>query len=136
MSSQTTLYRVTDTYFLSGGINSLAATGASIIFPVLIALGDVATSVGAGGASVVSRALGEANTEKASRTVANALPHENLSPSASYALFSPVLSLALQHLLKRVYQARPSSKLGAWRTTKVAFSWRLRKEKRVPHSSI
>lgn len=78
MSSQTTLallvyaiYSITDTYFLSVGINSLAAAGASIISPVLIALGGVATTVGAGGASVVSRALGEANHEKASRVVAN-----------------------------------------------------------------
>ena len=79
MSSQTTLsllvyaiYSVTDTYFLSVGINSLAAAGASIISPVLLALGGVATTVGVGGASVVSRALGEAKTEKASRAVANA----------------------------------------------------------------
>ncbi len=78
MSSQTTLsllvyaiYSVTDTYFLSVGINSLAAAGASIISPVLIALGGVATTVGAGGASVVSRALGANHPEKASRTVAN-----------------------------------------------------------------
>src|SRR5262245_10911373 len=78
MSSQTTLsllvyaiYSLTDTYFLSVGINSLAAAGASIISPVLIALGAVATTVGAGGASVVSRALGEQNAQKASRTVAN-----------------------------------------------------------------
>jgi putative MATE family efflux protein len=78
MSSQTTLallayaiYSVTDTYFLSVGINSLAAAGSSIISPVLIALGGVATTVGAGGASVVSRALGANNHEKASRTVAN-----------------------------------------------------------------
>jgi Na+-driven multidrug efflux pump len=78
MSSQTTfsllvyaIYSITDTYFLSVGINSLAAAGASIISPVLIALGAVATTVGAGGASVVSRALGEGNEEKASRTVAN-----------------------------------------------------------------
>src|SRR5512135_2777274 len=78
MSSQTTLallvyaiYSITDTYFLSVGINSLAAAGASIISPVLIALGGVATTVGAGGASVVSRALGASNAEKASRTVAN-----------------------------------------------------------------
>src|SRR5512138_383885 len=78
MSSQTTLsllvyaiYSITDTYFLSVGINSLAAAGASIISPVLIGLGAVATTVGAGGASVVSRALGEQDVEKASRTVAN-----------------------------------------------------------------
>ncbi|WP_437957456.1 MATE family efflux transporter [Sorangium sp. So ce119] len=78
MSSQTTLsllayavYSLTDIYFLSVGINSLAAAGASIVSPVLIALGAVATTVGAGGASVVSRALGEQDVEKASRTVAN-----------------------------------------------------------------
>lgn len=78
MSSQTTfallvyaIYTITDTYFLSVGINSLAAAGASIISPVLIGLGGVATTVGVGGASVVSRALGEANSEKASRTIAN-----------------------------------------------------------------
>lgn len=78
MSSQTTLsllvyaiYSVTDTYFLSVGINSLAAAGASITSPVLIALGGVSTTVGAGGASVVSRALGEGKIEKASRTIAN-----------------------------------------------------------------
>ena len=78
MSSQTTfsllmyaIYSVTDTYFLSVGINSLAAAGSSIISPVLIALGGVATTVGAGGASVVSRALGEKNPDRAARAVAN-----------------------------------------------------------------
>ena len=78
MSSQTTfsllvyaIYSLTDTYFLSVGINSLAAAGASIISPVLIALGGVATIVGVGGASLVSRALGQQNVERASRTVAN-----------------------------------------------------------------
>ncbi len=79
-SSQTTfallvyaIYSLTDTYFLSVGINSLAAAGSSIVSPVLIALGAVSTTVGSGGASVVSRALGEDDEEKASRTVANTL---------------------------------------------------------------
>jgi len=78
MSSQTTfsllvyaIYSITDTYFLFVEINSLAAAGASIISPVLIALGGVATIVGVGGASVVSRTLGEENLQRASRTVAN-----------------------------------------------------------------
>ena len=78
MSAQTTfsllvyaIYSITDTYFLSVGVNSLAAAGASIISPVLIALGGVATIVGVGGASVVSRALGGEDVPRASRTVAN-----------------------------------------------------------------
>jgi putative MATE family efflux protein len=78
MSSQTTfsllvyaVYTITDIYFLSVGVNSLAAAGASIISPVLIALGGVATIVGTGGASVVSRALGAQEPARASQTVAN-----------------------------------------------------------------
>src|SRR5256885_16457277 len=81
MSSQTTLsllvyaiYSVTDTYFLSVGINSLAAAGASIISPVLLALGGVATTVGTGGASVVSRALGEGEKGNACRKVPHNFP--------------------------------------------------------------
>ena len=65
------IYSITDIYFLSVGIGPLAAAGALIISPVLIALGGVATTVGAGGASVVSRALGQKNSERASRTIAN-----------------------------------------------------------------
>ncbi|GGJ52476.1 MATE family efflux transporter [Deinococcus roseus] len=77
MSTQTTfallvyaIYTITDVYFLSKGVGPLAAAGASIIAPVLIALGAVSTTVGAGGASVVSRALGAKDTERASRAVA------------------------------------------------------------------
>lgn len=78
MSAQTTfallvyaVYSITDIYFLAVGVNALAAAGASIISPVLTALGGVATIVGVGGASVVSRALGAGDSERASRTVAN-----------------------------------------------------------------
>lgn len=78
MSSQTTfsllvyaIYSITDTYFLSVGVGPLAAAGASIVAPVLIALGGVSTTVGAGGASVVSRALGAGDTARASRAVAS-----------------------------------------------------------------
>ena len=78
MSSQTTIsllvytiYSITNTYMLSIGINGLAAAGAAIIAPVLLALGAVSTTVGAGGASVVSRALGAHQPDRAARVVAN-----------------------------------------------------------------
>lgn len=79
MSSQTILalmvyaiYSITDIFFVSRGVGPLAAAGVSVSSPLLIALGAVSTTVGAGGASIVSRALGAKNEEKASRTVANA----------------------------------------------------------------
>ncbi len=79
MSSQTTLalfvyalYSLTDIFFVSRGVGALAAAGVSVSYPLLIALGAIASTVGAGGASIVSRALGAKNVEKASRTIANA----------------------------------------------------------------
>lgn len=79
MSSQTILalmvyavYSITDIFFVSRGVGPLAAAGVSVSSPLLIALGAVSTTVGAGGASIVSRALGAKKEEKASRTVANA----------------------------------------------------------------
>jgi putative MATE family efflux protein len=79
MSSQTILalmvyaiYSITDIFFVSRGVGPLAAAGVSVSSPLLIALGAVSTTVGAGGASIVSRALGSKNEEKASKTVANA----------------------------------------------------------------
>lgn len=66
------IYSITDIFFVSRGVGSLAAAGVSISSPLLIALGAVSTTVGAGGASIVSRALGAGDEEKAARTVANA----------------------------------------------------------------
>ncbi|HYF62672.1 MAG TPA: MATE family efflux transporter, partial [Herpetosiphonaceae bacterium] len=78
MSAQTTfalllaaVCGVAETAILSRGINALAAAGAAIVGPVLIALSGVTTTLGAGGASVVSRALGARQGEKAGQTVAN-----------------------------------------------------------------
>lgn len=63
---------ITDVFFISRGVGPLAAAGVSVASPLLIALGAISTTVGAGGASLVSRALGAKDVEKASRTVANA----------------------------------------------------------------
>ncbi|HEY1013444.1 MAG TPA: MATE family efflux transporter, partial [Herpetosiphonaceae bacterium] len=62
---------IAETSILARGINALAAAGAAIIAPVMIVLGGVTTTLGAGGASVVSRALGAGQRAKAARTVAN-----------------------------------------------------------------
>jgi putative MATE family efflux protein len=79
MSSQTILalmvyaiYSITDIFFVSRGVGPLAAAGVSVSSPLLIALGAISTTVGAGGASIVSRELGAKNEDKASKVVANA----------------------------------------------------------------
>nr|WP_255449273.1 MATE family efflux transporter [Deinococcus arboris] len=65
-------YLLTDTYILSVGVGPLAAAGAGIIAPVLLLLGAVSTTVGSGGAALVSRALGQRDPVLAARVIASA----------------------------------------------------------------
>ena len=64
---------LTDTYILSVGVGPLAAAGAGIIAPVLLLLGAVSTTVGSGGAALVSRALGQRDPVRAAQVIACAL---------------------------------------------------------------
>lgn len=80
MCTQTTLaillysiYSITDIYFISFGVGEYAAGGVSIAAPILTVLGAVSTTVGAGGASIVSRALGKDDKENAAAVTANAM---------------------------------------------------------------
>lgn len=80
MSTQTTMaillysiYSITDTYFVSRGVGEYAAGGVSIAAPILTMLGAVSTTVGAGGASIVSRLLGKGDRKMAAAVTANAM---------------------------------------------------------------
>ena len=79
MSLQTTLslllysiYALTDTFFLTRGVSAYAAGGVAVISPVMMILGAVSTTTGSGAASIISRALGKGDKEKAAATAANA----------------------------------------------------------------
>ena len=65
------LYNIFDTLFISLGAGINAIGGVSVSFPLFLFLSAVSSTLGSGGASVMSRALGEKNYEKASKTAAN-----------------------------------------------------------------
>lgn len=78
MCIQTTLslllysvYSLTDTFFLSRGVSAYAAGGVALTMPVMMVLAAVSTMAGNGGASIISRALGKGDKEKAAETAAN-----------------------------------------------------------------
>ncbi|MFV0519483.1 MAG: MATE family efflux transporter [Lachnospirales bacterium] len=80
MSTQTTLslflysfYTMTDTFFLAKGVGVYAAGGVSLVAPVTILIGAVSSTLGAGGASIISRALGKNDIEKAGATAGNVM---------------------------------------------------------------
>jgi len=68
-----TLYNVVDTIFIGRYVGSLGIAGLSIAFPVQMLILGVGQMIGVGGASVISRALGANNPQKAKKTLGNAI---------------------------------------------------------------
>jgi Na+-driven multidrug efflux pump len=54
-------------------VNEFAAGGISVASPILSILGAMSTTVGTGGASIVSRMLGKGNKEDAANVTSNAM---------------------------------------------------------------
>jgi putative MATE family efflux protein len=67
------VYTLTDALFVSWGVGSRAMGGVSVVFPFVILQGAIATALGGGAASIVSRKLGEGNLEEAGRTTISAM---------------------------------------------------------------
>lgn len=67
------VYTLTDTLFVSWGVGDHAMGGVSIVFPFTILQGAIATAVGGGAASIVSRKLGAKKKEEAGAVTLNAM---------------------------------------------------------------
>lgn len=65
------LYNITDRIFVGQGVGPLAFGGLTITFPVQILIMGIAQMVGLGASSIVSRALGAKDTERANTAAAN-----------------------------------------------------------------
>jgi putative MATE family efflux protein len=67
------IYALTNAWFVARGVGPVAFAAVNTIAPVLMVIGAVATTVGAGGASLVSRSLGAGDPARAARAAGNAL---------------------------------------------------------------
>lgn len=65
------LYSLADTFFVARSVGAFAAGAVSLAGPLMTTVGAFASMVGAGGASLVSRALGRGDRETAARVTAN-----------------------------------------------------------------
>ncbi|SDD77300.1 putative efflux protein, MATE family [Sanguibacter gelidistatuariae] len=77
-SSQTTLsvgvygiYALTNAWFVARGVGPTAMAAVNLVAPILLGLGAVSTTVGVGGASLVSRSLGAGDPARAARAAGN-----------------------------------------------------------------
>lgn len=63
------LFNVVDTIFVGRGVGPLGIAGVTIVFPIQMFVMAVAQMIGIGGASIVSRALGANDVERAENTL-------------------------------------------------------------------
>ncbi|SFR67550.1 putative efflux protein, MATE family [Agromyces sp. CF514] len=66
------VYALTNAWFVARGVGETALAAVNLVAPLLLLLGAVATTVGVGGASLVSRGLGARDTDAAARAAGNA----------------------------------------------------------------
>lgn len=66
------VYALTNAWFVAHGVGTSAMAAVNLAAPLLMILGAVATTVGAGGASLVSRSLGVGDVQGAARAAGNA----------------------------------------------------------------
>ncbi|MFF4836613.1 MATE family efflux transporter [Streptomyces sp. NPDC001315] len=65
------IYALTNAWFVGHGVGDTAMAAVNLVAPLLMLLGAVSTTVGAGGASLVSRALGAGDPRAAARAAGN-----------------------------------------------------------------
>ena len=63
------LYNIVDTIFVGQGVGTLGIAGVAIVYPIQMIVGALGHLFGIGGASLLSRSLGEDNIDKASSTL-------------------------------------------------------------------
>lgn len=145
--SQTTLsvgvygiYALTNAWFVARGVGPDALAAVNLVAPILLVLGAVGTTVGVGGASLVSRRLGAGDPEGAGRAAGNTFVVFWLTALvvmvAGLAALEPLLTLLGAHGEVRGY-ARDYAVvllLGAFSAT--GFSALVRAEGRMAYSTM
>src|SRR5262245_59082602 len=66
------IYALTNAWFVARGVGAVAFAAVNLVAPVLLMIGAVATTVGVGGSSLVSRSLGRGDAGLAGRAAGNA----------------------------------------------------------------
>ncbi|GAA2352774.1 MATE family efflux transporter [Streptomyces violaceusniger] len=134
------VYALTNAWFVGHGVGDTAMAAVNLAAPLLLLLGAVSTTVGAGGASLVSRALGAGDREAAARAAGNSFAVFWICATATTALglafLDPLLTLLGAHGELREI-ARPYAVIllcGAMVST--GFSSLVRAEGRTGYSTL
>ena len=67
------LFNIVDTIYIGRSVGTIGISALTISFPIQMLLTAIAQTIGIGGASLISRTLGEKNIEKANKTQGNVI---------------------------------------------------------------
>lgn len=67
------VYGIVDTIFVGNFVGSLAIAAITVVIPITFLISSIGMGIGIGGASIISRALGANDPEKAGKTLGNQL---------------------------------------------------------------
>ena len=134
------VYALTNAFFVSRWVGPVALASVNVAAPLLMIIGAVVTTIGTGGASVLSRALGAGDLTRAARATGTSL--------GSYWILSAVLGILgivfldpLVHLLGATGEVAQYAKsyaviLLAGSITATGFSSLVRAEGRMRYSTM
>lgn len=94
------LNNLVDTVFLGNWIGSKAIAAVTVVMPIIYLIGAFGMALGIGGASIISRALGEKNKEKSLYTFGN-----QISLVVIICIFLLLISFILKPLVLRLFGA-------------------------------
>lgn len=94
------LNMIIDTIFVGNCIGAVAIAVITVVLPIVFLISAMGMAIGVGGASIISRALGAGNLEKAHRTFGN-----QIVLSVSFSFFAAVLGLVFQDEILTLYGA-------------------------------
>lgn len=94
------LYNLVDTIFVGKGVGTLAITALAVAFPIQMVMMAIAQTVGIGSASIISRALGAGDKERADEVVGGAIALNLVS-----TLIFVILGLLFLNPLLRLFGA-------------------------------
>lgn len=91
---------VVDTIFVGNWIGAMAIAGVSVVLPIVFLISSIGMAIGIGGASIISRALGEGQINKAKRTFGN-----QVSLVVSLSLLFVVVGVLFENQVIRLFGA-------------------------------
>ena len=65
------IYGIVDTAFVGQYVGPIGIAAITVVLPITFLIGSIGMSIGVGGASIISRSLGEGNTDRADLTFGN-----------------------------------------------------------------